>query len=75
MNPHNVGSPSNLLHQSTTQASAISAPRDAVIYRPKQQAAAPGEDFDEAEEYGEDYGGGEYDDLPPWDEEEEEGGE
>ena len=41
------------------------------IYRPKQQAAAPGEDFDEAEEYGEDYGGGEYDDLPPWDEEEE----
>ena len=45
------------------------------IYRPKQQAAAPGEDFDEAEEYGEDYGG-EYDDLPPWDEEEEtEGGE
>ena len=47
------------------------------IYRPKQQAAAPGEDFDEAEEYGEDYGGGEYDDLPPWDEdgEETEGGE
>lgn len=46
------------------------------IYRPKQQAAAPSEDFDEAEEYGEDYGGGEYDDLPPWDEEEEtEGGE
>ena len=46
------------------------------IYRPKQQAAAPGEDFDEAEESGEDYGGGEYDDLPPWDEEEEtEGGE
>ena len=46
------------------------------IYRPKQQAAAPGEDFDEAEEYGEDYGG-EYDDLPPWDEdgEETEGGE
>ena len=46
------------------------------IYRPKQQAAAPGEDFDEAEEYGEDYGGGEYDDLPPWDEdgEETEGG-
>lgn len=42
------------------------------IYRPKQQAAAPGEDFDEAEEYGEDYGGGEYDDLPPWDEDEEE---
>lgn len=41
------------------------------IYRPKQQAAAPGEDFDEAGEYGEDYGGGEYDDLPPWDEEEE----
>ena len=41
------------------------------IYRPKQQAAGPGEDFDEAEEYGEDYGGGEYDDLPPWDEEEE----
>ena len=41
------------------------------IYRPKQQqAAGPGEDFDEAEEYGEDYGG-EYDDLPPWDEEEE----
>ena len=40
-------------------------------------AAAPGEDFDEAEEYGEDYGGGEYDDLPPWDEdgEETEGGE
>lgn len=47
------------------------------IYRPKQQAAGPGEDFDEAEEYGEDYGGGEYDDLPPWDEdgEETEGGE
>ena len=45
------------------------------IYRPKQQAAAPGEDFDEAEEYGEDYGGGEYDDLPPWDEEETEGSE
>ncbi len=46
------------------------------IYRPKQQqAAGPGEDYDEAEEYGEDYGG-EYDDLPPWDEEEEtEGGE
>ena len=46
------------------------------IYRPKQQAAAPGEDFDEAEEYGEDYGG-EYEDLPPWDEdgEETEGGE
>lgn len=42
------------------------------IYRPKQQAAAPSEDFDEAEEYGEDYGGGEYDDLPPWDEDEEE---
>lgn len=41
------------------------------IYRPKQQAAAPGVDFDEAGEYGEDYGGGEYDDLPPWDEEEE----
>ena len=42
------------------------------IYRPKQQqAAGPGEDFDEAGEYGEDYGGGEYDDLPPWDEEEE----
>ena len=46
------------------------------IYRPKQQqAAGPGEDFDEAGEYGEDYGGGEYDDLPPWDEEETEGGE
>ena len=47
------------------------------IYRPKQQAAGPGGDFDEAEEYGEDYGGGEYDDLPPWDEdgEETEGGE
>ena len=47
------------------------------IYRPKQQqAAGPGEDYDEGEEYGEDYGGGEYDDLPPWDEEEEtEGGE
>ena len=46
------------------------------IYRSKQQqAAGPGEDFDEAGEYGEDYGG-EYDDLPPWDEEEEtEGGE
>ena len=46
------------------------------IYRPKQQqAAGPGEDFDEAGEYGEDYGGGEYDDLPLWDEEEEtEGG-
>ena len=46
------------------------------IYRPKQQqAAGPGEDYDEAEEYGEGYGG-EYDDLPPWDEEEEtEGGE
>ena len=46
------------------------------IYRPKQQqAAGPGEDFDEAEEYGGDYDGGEYDDLPPWDEEEEtEGG-
>lgn len=41
------------------------------IYRPKQQAAAPSEDFEEAGEYGEDYGGGEYDDLPPWDEEEE----
>ena len=42
------------------------------IYRPKQQqAAGPGEDFDEAGEYGEDYGGGEDDDLPPWDEEEE----
>ena len=41
------------------------------IYRPKQQAAAPSEDFEEAVEYGEDYGGGEYDDLPPWDEEEE----
>lgn len=41
------------------------------IYHPKQQAAAPGEDFEEAGEYGEDYGGGEYDDLPPWDEEEE----
>lgn len=42
------------------------------IYRPKQQqAAGPGEDFDEAEEYGGDYDGGEYDDLPPWDEEEE----
>ena len=45
------------------------------MIRPKQQAAAPGEDFDEAEESGEDYGGGEYDDLPPWDEEETEGGE
>ena len=46
------------------------------IYRPiQQQAAGPGEDFDEAEEYGGDYDGGEYDDLPPWDEEEEtEGG-
>lgn len=46
------------------------------IYRPKQQqAAGPGGDFDEAEEYGGDYDGGEYDDLPPWDEEEEtEGG-
>ncbi len=44
------------------------------IYRPKQQAAGPGEDFDEAEEYGEEYGG-EYDDLPPWDEEDTEGGE
>ncbi|RKJ42661.1 DUF4366 domain-containing protein [bacterium 1XD8-76] len=46
------------------------------IYRPKQQqSAGPGEDFDEAEEYGGDYDGGEYDDLPPWDEEEEtEGG-
>ena len=43
--------------------------------RTQQQAAAPGEDFDEAEEYGEDYGGGEYDDLPPWDEEETEGSE
>ena len=46
------------------------------IYRPKQQqAAGPGEDFDEAEEYGGDFDGGEYDDLPPWDEEETEGGE
>ncbi len=46
------------------------------IYRPKQQQAAePGADYDESEEYGEDYGGGEYDDLPPWDEEDTEGGE
>ncbi len=46
------------------------------IYRPKQQqAAGPGADYDEGEEYGEDYGGGEYDDLPPWDEEDTEGGE
>ena len=46
------------------------------IYRPKQQqAAGPGADYDEGEEYGEDYDGSEYDDLPPWDEEDTEGGE
>ena len=46
------------------------------IYRPKQQqAAGPGGDYDEGEEYGEDYDSGEYDDLPPWDEEDTEGGE
>ena len=42
------------------------------IYRPKQQqTAGPGADYDEGEEYD----GSEYDDLPPWDEEDTEGGE
>lgn len=46
------------------------------IYRPKQQqAAGPGEDYDEAEEYADDFDGGDYNDNPPWDEDETEGGE
>lgn len=46
------------------------------IYRPKQQqAAGPGGDYDEAEEYAEDFDGADYGDNPPWDEEETEGGE
>lgn len=46
------------------------------IYRPKQQqAAGPGEDYDEAEEYADDFDGADYDDNPPWDEDETEGGE
>lgn len=46
------------------------------IYRSKQQqTAGPGGDYDEAEEYADDFDGADYDDNPPWDEEETEGGE